>query len=1343
MQNLLKLLLLFCLSFGISQKIVAQIENTPYDNLPENNAIYKPSFSESYPEWAKMLYQYPINFNEIERGYQQYFKEHGKQKNPITRYYKIWRRVVENYVDENGNIVLPTATELNRIQNKKSTLSKKSTDASNSNWSFLGPKNTFWLNEDNSSTPKPVAPWQVNVYALDVFKENENIIYCGTETGYINKSVDGGKNWQLMAKDYIFSGVQAVTIHPKNSNIVYASGGSQMHKSTDGGYTWQTMLQSGSYFSANHIIIDPTNHDKLLVSSDKGIFLSLDAGISWTQKSSKKAYDIHFNTNSSSLIYAIVKDGNNFQLLESLNGGTSFSAVSTFPSNITDSSGGLLAVTASNPNLMYATMLSTDNTPFLYKGILADNNWTWTKAIDCNTTAFPYNNGQGYFDLVLEISPTNENNIFVGTTTLFKTTNGSLSFDAIGGYFGRFSIHPDIQDIVWLPDGESVYVATDGGVSFSNDAFETDFQPIVNGLVGSDMWGFDQGWNEDIVVGGRYHNGNTAMTDFYNGKALRMGGAESATGWVIQGKSRHVAFNDLGSGWILPKTAEGPPEGRFQYSKFPNMFEYGGQRGNLIHHPNYFEILFLGEGNSFWKSTDMGESFKELHTFPGDVLAVQMSFTNPNVLYADVSGSGFYKSEDQGETWVLKTSLSSNSYGGSKMRGRTNIAISLSDENTVYACYSNGTWTGDKGLVFKTTNGGDTWENWTGNIDAYTKSLIIQPSSTGEDLVYLFTTARKGDQSKVYFRKASASKWELFTNSYPGNFNINAALPFFRDAKIRLAGTGGVWESPLQEQNFKPIINPWVENYQNKCMTDTIHFDNHSILKHAGASWKWDISPAPTYISDANSRNPKVVLGNPGAYSVTLTVHQNGVDYVKTIENMVTTTTCPSINDCSNPAELPKNEWSLIYADSQETNYPGYATMAFDGDTSTIWHTSWSSGTDQYPHEIQIDLGNSYNISIFKYLPRQSGSNGRVKDYELYFSYDKDNWGEPVKTGSFENSSAIQNIEFDTPVKGRYLRIKALSEVNDGAWTSIAEITLVGCIDDNCPGIDNEDQADFDNDGIGDACDDDDDNDGVEDTLDECPETPLGDSVDEKGCSLFTLPANNFKVQVISETCKNKKNGKIIITAVETHNYMATLIKDGTTTDYQFTNTLEILDIAAGSYSLCFTIEGISKDNFNRCNTIILAEPLDLKVQSKIDTGKKSISLRLTNGNEYSINLNGNIIKTTNPEITLNLVNGVNKISVTTANECQGVFEKSILVSEKLTAYPNPFIDYLLLNIGDTFSKIVAVNVLDTSGKLIQSRYLPVKNGNIIIDGSHFKTGLYIVSVQTESGISSIKIVKE
>ena len=48
-----------------------------------------------------------------------------------------------------------------------------------------------------------------------------------------------------------------------------------------------------------------------------------------------------------------------------------------------------------------------------------------------------------------------------------------------------------------------------------------------------------------------------------------------------------------------------------------------------------------------------------------------------------------------------------------------------------------------------------------------------------------------------------------------------------------------------------------------------------------------------------------------------------------------------------------------------------------------------------------------------------------------------------------------------------------------------------------------EDTADRDGDGIPDSIDLDDDNDGVDDIYDLCPETPVGDSVDEDGCSVF------------------------------------------------------------------------------------------------------------------------------------------------------------------------------------------------------------------------------------------------
>ncbi len=141
---------------------------------------------------------------------------------------------------------------------------------------------------------------------------------------------------------------------------------------------------------------------------------------------------------------------------------------------------------------------------------------------------------------------------------------------------------------------------------------------------------------------------------------------------------------------------------------------------------------------------------------------------------------------------------------------------------------------------------------------------------------------------------------------------------------------------------------------------------------------------------------------------------------------------------------LSKDNMEVIYFDSEEPKRDRYASYLIDGNLNTFWHTEWVSADPVYPHEVQIDLGETYDLTEFRYQSRQWGNfNGTIKDFELYISSDTTDWGTPFFTGQFEKVRAEQVVTFPAAT-GRYLRFRALSEVNDNPWASGSELNFVG-----------------------------------------------------------------------------------------------------------------------------------------------------------------------------------------------------------------------------------------------------------------------------------------------------------
>jgi galactose oxidase len=143
---------------------------------------------------------------------------------------------------------------------------------------------------------------------------------------------------------------------------------------------------------------------------------------------------------------------------------------------------------------------------------------------------------------------------------------------------------------------------------------------------------------------------------------------------------------------------------------------------------------------------------------------------------------------------------------------------------------------------------------------------------------------------------------------------------------------------------------------------------------------------------------------------------------------------------------LPRTGWTVA-VDSQETAKPGYlAVNMLDGNTATLWHTSWSGNPDPpLPHSVTIDMHATNLVSGLSYLSRQDTSkNGAVGQYRIETSTDGTTWGVAASTGTFADIKTAQTVTFDSAI-ARYLRLTAITEAgNRGPWSSAAEINILG-----------------------------------------------------------------------------------------------------------------------------------------------------------------------------------------------------------------------------------------------------------------------------------------------------------
>ncbi len=864
-----------------------QTQETPANHAAWFKAI--PLIDAQTPEWAVQMYRHSEDFVKVVEAYEQYYKTNPFEKTLHTQNYKHWKHIVEPYVEADGKVHKPSDVDIFNTYANRRAHNNRNTNI----WNNIGPNRTYAA--DGSMDQRLN---QANAYCLAVAPSNHSIVYVSTEPGSLFKSLDKGLTWEAMSLDAAFNSALDMKVDRNDPNTLYLGSGTGIYKSTDGAQTFdQVHVASGTI---EQFLIDVQNGQIIYAATSTGLLKSMDAGASWTTIYTGQVYDIEAMPGSSDSLYISVKNdvAKRPEIYKSTNGGATWELKDNgfySPSDLSVAQvfGCKIGVTPADPNRIYAGIIASGKT--------GDNGWigvyystdggeTWQE--DSGFDGAPYASGndvntnwyvagyasgyhQGWYNFDLDVSHTNPDKFWIGTIWFCESANKGANFEYIRGTRG-LNMHADIQDIDVV--GDEIWVCSDGGVNFSNDSCHT-MDIRMNGIYASNMWEFGQGWNEDVYVGGRYHNGDVAYHENYGlGNTLFLGGAESPTGYVNQMENKKTHFKDI-TDRLLPDSLNIPNVNMTNLGMYPTSSYIDFASSEVEWHPYHANKLFLGKGKVFYSSQNGGSSFDTLHVFNGDVRKFEISRDDPNVIYCIVKESTairkIYRTEDGGQNFV---EISTPPYNSGNWQ---NLSFTLNpfDKNEIWVA-SNTSSNGNK--IFSSVDGGQTWTNrYDMQLEGEKIMDLLYHASDEGDIIYCLT--RDG----FFYYDKDAASWQVFDAGLPALHRGFKMLPFYRDKKIRLATSKGIWEAEFIRKN-KTQVMPYVMQDSVFCGRDTIALECHSIVNHAGALWSWNIMPSPSYISNANIRNPKIVLDQEGDYSIALSIEQNGQTITDTFENVIT-----------------------------------------------------------------------------------------------------------------------------------------------------------------------------------------------------------------------------------------------------------------------------------------------------------------------------------------------------------------------------------------------------------------------------------------------------------------------
>ncbi len=633
--------------------------------------------------------------------------------------------------------------------------------------------------------PRNVGPAGMSgrITAIDVVESNNDIMYAGSASGGVWKSVTGGITWEPIFDDYGAASIGAIDIHQKNPSIVWVgtgegnprnsqSSGAGIYKSIDGGRSFELMGLEGTR-NIHRVIIHPENPDVVYVgaqgsawgdSETRGVYKTTDGGETWEKilyvNSRTGIGDMVMDPENPNKIFAAMWEfrrwpwffesgGEGSGLYMTLDGGETWKELTSedgLPEGELGRMG--IAIAPSNTNVVYAHVESKKNG--IYRS--EDGGYTWE--LRQTVEKDPQVGNRPFYYAEIYVDPFNENTVYSIYTYISKSTDGGRSFESLYPYYNW--VHPD-HHALWLSHDNPGFMidGNDGGLNITYD--------------GGDTWRFIN----NIPVGQFYHVNvdNRIPYNIYGG--MQDNGSWQGPAYVWRsGGIRNAYWEELffGDGFDVMMD-QSDDRYIFAMSQQGNIgrvdLETGAGRYVRPTHPDGDELRFN------WNAPVNFDPFDEETIYFGSQYV--------------------HKSDDRGESWtIISPDLTTNDTTKQKQHesgGITMDATGAENFTTLLAIEPSSLeegliWTGsDDGKIHITRNGGQDWTDVTKNVKgvpsgSYVAQVKASKYNAGE-AVAVINNYRRDDWGVYVMRTTDyGRKW---TNIAKDKGLEGYALSFVQD----------------------------------------------------------------------------------------------------------------------------------------------------------------------------------------------------------------------------------------------------------------------------------------------------------------------------------------------------------------------------------------------------------------------------------------------------------------------------------------------------------------------------------------------------------------------------------